>query len=196
MNDHPAPGRRGSLPGLALATGLLAFLIADGRSADGSSSSPPSPGGDLPGSPGAVAAFFVAAGAVIVLFVLLVAGSALHDRVIRLAGVISARDSVVPKQPTRRWRRRNHFFVRAVDEFLEATDRLGPDEQQFIEYQLSALVTADEETRFRILSSLLTAHDGQLIYFAVRQLEREMRPPGKGQLAYLAAAVQARQALR
>lgn len=191
MNDHPAPGRRGSLPGLALATGLVAFLIADG-----SSSSPPSPGGDHPGSPGAVAAFFVAAGAVIVLFVLLVAGSALHGRVTRLSRAASARDSVVPKQPTRRWRRRNYAFVLAVDRLLAETDRLGWGEQELIERELSALVTADADTRRHILFSLSTSLRGSQIQHDLIELMREIRYASKEQLAYLAAAVRARQALR
>ncbi len=174
MNDHPAPGRRGSLPGLALVVGLLAFLIADGRTADGPGGSPPSPGGDLPSSAGSITAFGVASSVVIALFVLLISWYVVRrrrtrsvpaepspDRDRRTLATVVLPDSDIETLVTasrRTWRRRpmpNRQFVQAVDDLLVETDWQRPEEvERFVavlrdatEEQLSYLATMVEYRR-------------------------------------------------
>jgi hypothetical protein len=185
---EPSRGR-GNLLGLAIVVGLFGFFLADA----------------VPGGPNAVATFFIAAGAVLLLFFLAVAVALIVRRVrqaspappapfaapaqrspYRLvpAGPAEAEDAIRPALPGSR-----RYFLRVVDELLAAVDALPEHQGREIEADLLRFATSAD--RSDLVELVERRGVPQIQRFVI--LADELTG---AQLRYLSVVIKARQVLR
>jgi hypothetical protein len=201
------PGRgRGSLPGLLVVVGLIGFFVADsltGGPNAGPGGSVPVPGGE---NAGPVAAWFIAAGVALLLFL----GAVVTAFIIRRprrpastrAGAVEVRSwkppfrrvvtvyaqaRVVP--PPRPGSRSNSEFLRTVDGLLAAVDTLSDHQAEQVEQDLLRFAASAAPAD---LVALIERRDALDVHGFMALADRMTQP----QLRYLATVIQARRELR
>lgn len=194
--------RRGNLLGLAIVAGLLGFFVADAVTGGPASV----PGGN------AVAAFFIAAGVVLVLFLVAVAVAALIRRVRPPAssptGAVEVRvrrppprrspsARGVPVEVAERMRPAppgsDRYFLRTVHEFLAAVDTLRDDQVEWIEDDLLRFAASAAPVE---LARLADSWEAWRLHHEVDQLLSLADRMTGPQLRYLSDVIMARRTLR
>lgn len=216
---EPVRGR-GSLPGLALVVGLIGFFVADaitGGPNPGTGDPTPPPGGDIPAGlnpngPNVLATFLIAAGAVILLFLVAVTLALIIRRTRRPASIPVGAVKVRAKRPPLRRLLSARFastavndwlgsaqpgstrsFLRAVDELLAAADTLPDRHIEQIEEDLLRFAASAAPADLHLL---LKHGAASAVYHEVNRfgwLADQMTTP---QLRYLTVVIEARRGLR
>ncbi|MEU4602343.1 hypothetical protein AB0F43_05125 [Kribbella sp. NPDC023972] len=189
------PRGRGNLLGLVFVVGLFAFFVTDA----------------LPGGPNAVAAFAIAAGVVLLLFLGAVTAAVIIRRTRRPASTpartvdvramrpprysastrLAPAEVEEPPRPATPGSKRD--FLRTVDELLSAIDRLPEDQVEWIEHDLLRFATSGS---LADLDRLAASRVAWRMYYEVDTFVWLAGHLTEQQLAYLSSVLTARGELR